>query len=69
MADAPEEIKLPANSKALLRASSQKAKNNGLYEPDWFSKLEMYDPIEEALGNHPTLTREEAEEMARAFGF
>lgn len=28
-----------------------------------------YDPIEQALKNHPGLTREEAEEMARAFGF
>lgn len=27
------------------------------------------DPIEAALLDHPSLTREEAEEMARAFGF
>lgn len=28
-----------------------------------------FDPIENAMKRHPGLTREEAEEMARAFGF
>lgn len=28
-----------------------------------------FDPIEEAMRRHPGLTREEAEEIARAFGF
>ena len=28
-----------------------------------------YDPIAAAMAKHPGLTREEAEEMARAFGF
>lgn len=28
-----------------------------------------FDPIENAMKRHPGLTREEAEEMAKAFGF
>lgn len=28
-----------------------------------------FDPIESAMRQHPTLTREEAEQMARDFGF
>ncbi len=28
-----------------------------------------FDPIEQPMKNHPILTREKAEEMARAFGF
>jgi len=28
-----------------------------------------YDPIEDAMKDNPTLTRELAEEMAKAFGF
>lgn len=30
---------------------------------------DCWDPIEAAMRNHPGLTREKAEEMARAFGF
>jgi vacuolar-type H+-ATPase subunit D/Vma8 len=33
------------------------------------AKNESYDPIESAMRDHPTLTRELAEEMAKAFGF
>ena len=33
------------------------------------AKNESYDPIESAMKDHPTLTRETAEEMAKAFGF
>jgi hypothetical protein len=30
---------------------------------------ESYDPIENAMRRHPSLTREKAEEMATGFGF
>ena len=33
------------------------------------AKHESYDPIESAMKDNPTLTREMAEEMAKAFGF
>lgn len=33
------------------------------------AKNESYDPIESAMKENPTLTREMAEEMAKAFGF
>ena len=33
------------------------------------AKNEPYDPIESAMKDNPTLTREMAEEMAKAFGF
>jgi hypothetical protein len=33
------------------------------------AKNESYDPIESAMKDNPTLTRELAEEMAKAFGF
>jgi len=32
-------------------------------------KLESYDPIANAMKRHPKLTEEEAEAMAKAFGF
>jgi hypothetical protein len=40
------------------------AKNAATSSPE-----ESYDPIESAMRDHPTLTRELAEEMAKAFGF
>jgi hypothetical protein len=33
------------------------------------SKIAASDPIEQAMKNHPGLTREEAERWAEAFGF
>ena len=32
-------------------------------------RLPDYDPIEASLARHPDLTRERAEQMAKAFGF
>ena len=33
------------------------------------AKKEPYDPIENVMKENPTLTREKAEEMAKAFGY
>ena len=33
------------------------------------TEQELYDPISNAIKRHPGLTREKAEEMAKAFGF
>jgi hypothetical protein len=38
-----------------------------LSSPD--ASSDSYDPIENAMQRHPGLLREEAEEMAKAFGF
>ena len=52
-------------SKSKLEALLQK-KNGPSLEPLQSTKL---DPIASAMEDHPGLTREKAEEMAKAFGF
>ena len=38
-------------------------------KPSHSSSPTAFDPLENAMKRHPRLTREAAEEMARAFGF
>jgi hypothetical protein len=62
----PEKLKLISREKleALLRE-----KNGPSGEPRRSARPALVDPIEQAMRDHPGLTREEAEEMAREFGF
>jgi hypothetical protein len=63
----PKKLKLISREKleALLRA-----KNGPSGEPRRSGKpVTHVDPLEEAMREHPGLTREEAEEMAESFGF
>lgn len=50
------------------RASEQKKETPDSTESD-LQYIHSADPLEIAMENHPGLTREEAEEMAEAFGF
>jgi hypothetical protein len=63
----PRTLKLVSREKleALLRA-----KNGPSGEPRQSARrVTPADPLEEAMREHPGLTREEAERMAEAFGF
>jgi hypothetical protein len=62
---APQKLASRAELEALLRA-----KNGPSGEPRRSGRTaRLVDPLEQAMREHPGLTREEAERMAEAFGF
>jgi hypothetical protein len=63
----PRTLKLVSREKL---EASLKAKNGPSGEPRQSGKhAPVVDPLETAMKRHPGLTREEAEEIAAAFGF
>jgi len=70
--DAQQEHDLAMKERLDMKASRPKLeallqkKNGPSLEPLQSTKL---DPIASAMEDHPGLTREKAEEMAKAFGF
>lgn len=57
-----------SNEEKVALADEILARNSASPRPD-VSASDLYDPIAEAMAQHPGLTREKAEEMAEAFGF